>query len=66
MFHSRGIEVTFLVRESDFWNKCRTLPSEKKQLWLAGISKVEALILILESELERINDDGNGRGRVSS
>ncbi len=58
MFHSRGIEVTFLVRESDFWNN--VLPPEEAAMVSRHI-KSRGFNLILESELERINDDGNGR-----
>jgi len=58
MFHSRGIEVTFLVRESDFWNN--VLPPEEAAMVSRHI-KSRGFNLMLESELESINDDGNGR-----
>jgi len=58
MFHSRGIEVTFLVRESDFWNN--VLPPEEAAMVSRHI-KTRGFNLMLESELESINDDGGGR-----
>jgi len=57
MFHSRNIEVTFLVRESSFWNN--VLPPEESEMINRHI-RSRGFNLILEGELDKINDDGNG------
>jgi len=61
MFHSRQISVTFLVRESAFWNN--VLPAEEsvmvgKHLYEHGID------LRLQTELRKITDDGQGKCRA--
>jgi NAD(P)H-nitrite reductase large subunit len=61
MFHSRHIPVTFLVRESSFWNKI--MPPEEsaminREIYANGID------LRLGSELEEILPDENGRVRA--
>ena len=61
MFHSRGIDVTFLVRETSFWNN--VLPPEESEMINRHI-RSRGFRLLLESELEEIKD--NGQGRVGS
>lgn len=58
MLHSRGIEVTFLVREESFWNV--VLPKEESAMINQEIldHKVD---LRLTAELKEIVSDGNGR-----
>jgi NAD(P)H-nitrite reductase large subunit len=58
MFRTRGIGVTFLVRESKFWGS--VLPKEEGDLITRHI-KEHHIDLRLETELEEIIDDGNGR-----
>lgn len=58
MLHSRGIAVTFLVREKSYWNNI--LPPEEsamvnRQILAAGFD------LRLSTELKSIEDDGQGR-----
>jgi 3-phenylpropionate/trans-cinnamate dioxygenase ferredoxin reductase subunit len=60
MFHSRGIDVTFLVRESAYWNN--VLPAEEADL-IGEVIRAEGIDLRLGTELEEILDDGNGRVR---
>jgi len=58
MFRSRGIEVTFLVRESKFWRS--VLPKQEGDLITRHI-KEHHIDLRLETELDEIIDDGSGR-----
>ena len=58
MLHSRNIRVTFLVRETAFWNNI--IPDEEARM-INRIIEEEGLGLVLETELERIVDDGSGR-----
>ena len=58
MFHSRHIPVTFLVRESNYWNV--VLPEEESKMVSREIIK-NGIDLRLEAELKEIIDDGNGR-----
>jgi NAD(P)H-nitrite reductase large subunit len=58
MFHTRGIEVTFLVREASFWNN--VLPPEESEMINKHI-RSRGFKLMLEEELDTINDDGSGR-----
>jgi NADPH-dependent 2,4-dienoyl-CoA reductase/sulfur reductase-like enzyme len=58
MFHSRHIPVTFLVRESSFWNI--VLPPEESEMINRHIIE-HGIDLRLSTELDRIEDDGNGR-----
>ena len=58
MLHSRGVHVTFLVRERSYWN--RVLPTEESAMVNRVIEK-EGVELQLETELSEIIDDGNGR-----
>ena len=57
MFHSRNIEVTFLVREGSYWNM--VLPKEESEMINRHI-KENHIDLRLETELKEIVDDGNG------
>jgi NADPH-dependent 2,4-dienoyl-CoA reductase/sulfur reductase-like enzyme len=58
MLHSRGIHVTFLVREPSYWNN--VLPPEESALVNEEIRR-HGVELLLDSELDRIEDDGKGR-----
>lgn len=58
MLHSRGIEVTLLVRESSYWNN--VLPDEESAMVNAEIQG-SGMDLRLSHELEEIVDDGTGR-----
>lgn len=60
MFHTRNIEVTFVVRESSFWNN--VLPPEESEMVNRHIRK-HGFKLLLESEITEILDDGNGRAK---
>lgn len=57
MMRSRGIEVTFLVRESTFWGD--VLPREEGHLIAQHIA-AHRIDLRLNTELSAILDDGNG------
>ncbi len=58
MLHSRGIEVTLLVRESSYWDN--VLPKEESELVTRQIRRA-GMDLRLESELKEVLDDGHGR-----
>ncbi|MFK7776267.1 MAG: NAD(P)/FAD-dependent oxidoreductase [Saprospiraceae bacterium] len=58
MFHSRNIPVTFLVRETDFWNG--VLPIEESKMVGRHIFE-NHIDLQLGTELKEIIDDGNGK-----
>lgn len=58
MLHSRGMHVTFLVREKSYWNNI--LPAEESELVNQEI-RAHGMELLLETELEEIEDDGRGR-----
>jgi NAD(P)H-nitrite reductase large subunit len=58
MLHSRGVAVTFLVRETAFWNN--VLPEEEARMVNRAIER-EGLGLVLATELREILDDGAGR-----
>jgi len=58
MFHSRHIPVTFLVRESSFWNG--TLPAEESTMLNRHILE-HGIDLRLNTELKEIVDDGTGK-----
>ncbi|MEM7009627.1 MAG: FAD-dependent oxidoreductase [Thermodesulfobacteriota bacterium] len=58
MLHSRGIHVTFLVREKSYWDN--VLPAQES-LMINRIIKNENMELLLETELQEILDDGSGR-----
>ncbi len=61
MLHSRHIPVTFLVRESSYWNNI--LPEEEAQLIGKHILK-QGIDLRLSEELKEILPDENGRVRA--
>jgi len=58
MLHSRNIPVSFLVRESSFWNN--VLPAGESEIINKHI-KAHGFNLILEKNLGQINGDNNGR-----
>lgn len=58
MLLSRGIHVTFLVREKSFWNT--VLPTEESALVTRHIRE-HHVDLQLETELKQLIDDGTGR-----
>lgn len=58
MLHSRGIHVTFLVREESYWNN--VLPPEESAMVTREIEKA-GFDLRLGVSMTEIEDDGNGR-----
>ena len=58
MLHSRGIHLTFLVREKYFWNN--VLPMEDAMLVGNHIAK-HGIEFLYETELKEIRADENGR-----
>ena len=58
MLHSRGIHVSFLVREASYWGN--VLPAEESQM-VSRLIEEEGFDLRLSTELAEIVDDGNGR-----
>jgi 3-phenylpropionate/trans-cinnamate dioxygenase ferredoxin reductase component len=58
MFHSRQIPVTFLVRESSFWNG--VLPPAESDMVNRHIRE-HGIDLRLNTELKTIEDDGTGK-----
>ena len=58
MMHSQGIHVTFLVRESSYWNNI--LPDGESEM-INEIIRAHGFGLKLSTGLERIEDDGKGR-----
>jgi len=58
MLHARDIGVTFLVRETAFWNVI--IPDEEACM-INRIIEEEGLGLVLETELDHIVDGGDGR-----
>ena len=60
MFHSRGIAVTFLVREKRFWGS--VLPKEEGEV-VGHHIREEGIDLRFEMELDKIIGDENGRVR---
>jgi len=58
MFHSRNIPVTFLVRESDFWNP--VLPPEESRM-VSRHLREHHIDLRLETELKEILPDAAGK-----
>jgi NADPH-dependent 2,4-dienoyl-CoA reductase/sulfur reductase-like enzyme len=61
MFHSRKRHVTFLVRESSFWN--RVLPAEESNMINRHLLK-QGIDLRLNTTLKCILDDGTGKCRA--
>lgn len=60
MLLSRGIAVTFLVREKKFWGN--VLPEQEAELIMRHMAK-HHVDLRLETELKEIVDDGTGRAK---
>ena len=60
MLHSRGVSVTFLIREATFWNM--VLPVEEGQLVQQHMIQ-HGIILRLNAELKEILPDGHGQVR---
>jgi len=58
MLHSRGIHVTFLVRERSYWDN--VLPAEESGL-INRLIRGAGMGLHLETDLKEIVDDGQGR-----
>lgn len=58
MLHSRGLHVTFLVRESSYWNGI--LPPQESAMVNREIER-HGVELRLETQLRSIEDDGHGR-----
>ncbi len=58
MLHSRGVHVTYLIRESHFWGNI--LPKEEGMLIDHHLVE-NGIDLRKETELEEILDDGSGR-----
>ncbi|MGB2693384.1 MAG: FAD/NAD(P)-binding oxidoreductase [Thermodesulfobacteriota bacterium] len=58
MLHSRGLHVTFLVREKSYWDN--VLPGEESSM-INRLIEQENMELLLETELKEIIDDGNGQ-----
>lgn len=61
MFHSRHIPVTFLVRESSFWNG--VMPPEESAMVNHHIVE-QGIDLRLETELKEIWGERNGRAKM--
>lgn len=62
MFHSRHIPVTFLVRETSFWNG--VMPPEESAMINDEINQAHGIDLQLQTELKEILSDENGRARA--
>ena len=60
MLHARGVHVTFLVRESSYWNNI--LPEEESQM-VNRVIREQGIDLLLETELDEILGDEAGRVR---
>ncbi|MBX7058492.1 MAG: NAD(P)/FAD-dependent oxidoreductase [Leptospirales bacterium] len=58
MLHSRGVQVTMLVREKGYWGNI--LPPEESQL-VEGELLRHGIVLRLETELASIEGDASGR-----
>lgn len=58
MLHSRGLHVSFLVRERSYWNNI--LPDAESAM-INRLIRAHGMDLFLETELERIEEDGHGR-----
>ena len=58
MLQSRNIPVTFLVRESSYWDN--VLPAEESAM-INRLVREHGIGLELETELDHIEDDGRGR-----
>ena len=58
MLHSRGIHVTFLVREQSYWDN--VLPKDEAAM-VNRVIRAAGIELELETNLAEIVDDGSGR-----
>jgi len=58
MLHSRNVHVTFLVRETSYWNNI--LPDEESAM-INRLVRQHGLGLELATDLDRIEEDGHGR-----
>jgi NADPH-dependent 2,4-dienoyl-CoA reductase/sulfur reductase-like enzyme len=58
MLHTRGIHVTFLVREPTYWGSI--LPAEESAI-VNDVIRREGIELRLSTQLKEIVDDGKGR-----
>lgn len=61
MFHSRQIPVSFLVRETEFWNN--VLPTEEAVM-IGRHLREHGIDLRLQTELREVLDDGHGKCRA--
>ncbi len=61
MFHTRNIDVTFVVREASFWNN--VLPPDESEMVNRHIRK-HGFKLLLASEITEIVDSGEGRAKA--
>lgn len=61
MLHSRGVEVTFLVREKTYWGN--VLPAEESQM-VTELIREQRVDVRLQTALGEILDDGQGRVRA--
>lgn len=57
MLHSRGVHVTMLIRETDYWRN--VLPAEESAM-VSRLIRHEGFDLRLETRLAEILDDGTG------
>ena len=58
MLHSRGVPVTFLVREDSYWDNI--LPAEESSM-INAVIRAAGMDLRLKTELKEVVDDGRGR-----
>jgi NADPH-dependent 2,4-dienoyl-CoA reductase/sulfur reductase-like enzyme len=58
MLHTRGVAVTFLVREPSYWSNI--MPAEESRL-INDVIRREGMELRLSTQLKEIVDDGKGR-----
>lgn len=58
MLHSRGIHVTFLVREPSYWSNI--MPAEESRM-INEVIRREGMDLRLSTQLREVVDDGSGR-----
>jgi NAD(P)H-nitrite reductase large subunit len=58
MLHSAGVHITFLVRETSYWNG--VMPKEESLMIGRAIAK-EGMRVLYETSLDHIVDDGTGR-----
>src|SRR5262245_61079529 len=62
MLHSRGLDVTFLVRESSYWNNI--LPAEESAMVEREI-RSHGVGVLASTQLRSIEDDGRGRAAAA-